>query len=156
MATSTPSFPSEACESLQADSPSASRTSFLSDIEKQEQLDSHSSQECNIGAPLKISPSHLSQPSSPGIPDGGVTAWLQVLCGFFLFFNSWSVTLPTRRTKQHANLSSWQGIDQLIWCLPGLLQFRTAPRRFSFRRFLDWLGRSFHALLHHDLRWPTG
>ncbi|WPA97974.1 uncharacterized protein RHO25_002585 [Cercospora beticola] len=47
--------------------------------------------ECDIGAPLEISPSHLSQPSSPGIPDGGPTAWLQFLCGFFLFSNSWGV-----------------------------------------------------------------
>ncbi|PPJ59806.1 hypothetical protein CBER1_04345 [Cercospora berteroae] len=91
MAASTQGFPSKAYESPQADSPAASRTSSLSDIEKQEQLDSHSSQNYDTGAPLRISPSHLSQPSSPGIPDGGLTAWLQVLCGFFLFFNSWGV-----------------------------------------------------------------
>jgi hypothetical protein len=28
-------------------------------------------------------------PQAPGIPDGGVVAWLQVLGSFFLFFNSW-------------------------------------------------------------------
>ncbi|TKA59217.1 hypothetical protein B0A55_12397, partial [Friedmanniomyces simplex] len=43
------------------------------------------------GAPLEISPSHLSQPPQPGIPDGGFMAWLQVACGFFMFFNSWGL-----------------------------------------------------------------
>lgn len=43
------------------------------------------------GAPLDISPSHLSQPPHPSIPNGGLTAWLQVLSGFFLFFNSWGL-----------------------------------------------------------------
>lgn len=33
--------------------------------------------------------SHLSQPARPDIPNGGLTAWLQVVAGFFLFFNSW-------------------------------------------------------------------
>ena len=41
------------------------------------------------GAPLEHTYSHLSVPAQPGIPDGGFTAWLQVTCGFFLFFNSW-------------------------------------------------------------------
>ncbi|KAK4543411.1 hypothetical protein LTR36_005554 [Oleoguttula mirabilis] len=43
------------------------------------------------GAPLEISFSHLSVPAQPGIPNGGFTAWLQVACGFFLFFNSWGL-----------------------------------------------------------------
>ena len=43
------------------------------------------------GAPLEISPSHLSQPPQLGIPNGGFTAWLQVACGFFMFFNSWGL-----------------------------------------------------------------
>ncbi|GIZ37958.1 hypothetical protein CKM354_000138600 [Cercospora kikuchii] len=89
MAASMRSLPPEACESPRANS--LSRASSLSDIEKQEPDNHHSLQECSIGAPLEISPSHLSQPSSPGIPDGGLTAWLQVLCGFFMFFNSWGV-----------------------------------------------------------------
>lgn len=25
------------------------------------------------------------------VPNGGLTAWLQVLCSFFLFFNSWGM-----------------------------------------------------------------
>lgn len=43
------------------------------------------------GSPLEISPSHLSQPPTPYIPNGGLIAWLQVLSGFFLFFNSWGL-----------------------------------------------------------------
>lgn len=42
-------------------------------------------------APLEISPSHLSVPAQPGIPNGGFVAWLQVACGFFMFFNSWGL-----------------------------------------------------------------
>ncbi|EME38853.1 hypothetical protein DOTSEDRAFT_92146 [Dothistroma septosporum NZE10] len=30
-------------------------------------------------------------PATPYIPDGGFTAWLQVISGFFLFFNSWGL-----------------------------------------------------------------
>ena len=45
------------------------------------------------GAPLEISPSHLSQPPQPGIPNGGFTAWLQVVCGFMMFFNCWYAIL---------------------------------------------------------------
>ncbi|KAH9824546.1 Major Facilitator Superfamily, partial [Teratosphaeria destructans] len=43
------------------------------------------------GAPLEISPSHLSVPAHPGIPNGGFVAWLQVACGFCMFFNSWGL-----------------------------------------------------------------
>jgi MFS family permease len=43
------------------------------------------------GPTLEISPSQLNQPPQPGIPDGGFTAWVQVVCGFFMFFNSWGL-----------------------------------------------------------------
>lgn len=41
------------------------------------------------GAPLESAISYQSVPAQPSIPDGGTMAWLQVLAGFFMFFNSW-------------------------------------------------------------------
>ena len=41
------------------------------------------------GAPLELAISYQSVPAQPSIPNGGTTAWLQVLSGFFMFFNSW-------------------------------------------------------------------
>ena len=41
------------------------------------------------GAPLEAAISYQSVPAQPSIPDGGTVAWLQVLAGFFMFFNSW-------------------------------------------------------------------
>lgn len=45
----------------------------------------------NTGAPLEPSKSRPSINNAAAIPDGGLTAWLQVLGAFFLFFNSWYV-----------------------------------------------------------------
>lgn len=41
------------------------------------------------GAPLESTISYQSVPAQPSIPNGGTVAWLQVLAGFFMFFNSW-------------------------------------------------------------------
>lgn len=41
------------------------------------------------GAPLESAISYQSVPAQPSIPNGGTLAWLQVLSGFFMFFNSW-------------------------------------------------------------------
>lgn len=41
------------------------------------------------GAPLESAISYQSVPAQPSIPNGGTIAWLQVLSGFFMFFNSW-------------------------------------------------------------------
>jgi hypothetical protein len=41
------------------------------------------------GAPLESAISYQSVPAQPSIPDSGTMAWLQVLAGFFMFFNSW-------------------------------------------------------------------
>lgn len=54
------------------DTPFTSYAPSIHDVEKTQEQD---------GAPLEISPSHLSQPPHPLIPDGGLTAWLQVLSG---------------------------------------------------------------------------
>ncbi|EMC98162.1 hypothetical protein BAUCODRAFT_137947 [Baudoinia panamericana UAMH 10762] len=41
-------------------------------------------------APSLYNPADI-EAAQPGIPDGGFAAWLQVACGFFLFFNSWGL-----------------------------------------------------------------
>lgn len=41
------------------------------------------------GAALESAISYQSISAQPSIPDGGTVAWLQVLAGFFMFFNSW-------------------------------------------------------------------
>jgi len=49
----------------------------------------------------KIATTASSKPSVNNIklvPNGGLTAWLQVLASFFLFFNSWVNMPPTDRT----------------------------------------------------------
>lgn len=54
------------------ETPFASQAPSIHNVEKDEERD---------GGPLEISPSHLSQPPHPLIPDGGLTAWLQVVAG---------------------------------------------------------------------------
>lgn len=41
------------------------------------------------GSPLELAISYQSVPAQPSIPNGGTMAWLQVLAGFCMFFNSW-------------------------------------------------------------------
>ncbi|CAK3783641.1 hypothetical protein DOTSEDRAFT_92146 [Lecanosticta acicola] len=87
----------ESFESEKIETPDSSRAhsqAFPTDLEQQntnqspeDPLRTYSTD----GSPLEISPSHLSQPASLLIPDGGRVAWLQVVSGFFLFFNSWGL-----------------------------------------------------------------
>jgi hypothetical protein len=51
------------------------------------------------GAPLEPSKSRPSINNAAAIPDGGLTAWLQVIGAFFLFFNSWYVLDPILRSQ---------------------------------------------------------
>ena len=44
-----------------------------------------------IGAPLSIVPSKHSVTNIKSVPNGGTKAWLQVLGGFFIFFNTWGI-----------------------------------------------------------------
>ena len=45
----------------------------------------------SVGEKLEPSKSRPSINNAAAIPNGGLTAWLQVLGAFFLFFNSWYV-----------------------------------------------------------------
>jgi hypothetical protein len=49
----------------------------------------HNTLEPSDGGPLESAVSYQSVPAQPSIPNGGTIAWLQVLAGFFMFFNSW-------------------------------------------------------------------
>jgi hypothetical protein len=51
------------------------------------------------GAPLEPSKSRPSINNAAAMPNGGLTAWLQVLGAFFLFFNSWYVLDPILRLQ---------------------------------------------------------
>lgn len=57
--------------------------------EKEQQATDESEQ---AGAPLEPSKSRPSINNAAAIPNGGLTAWLQVVGAFFLFFNSWYVS----------------------------------------------------------------
>jgi hypothetical protein len=43
----------------------------------------------NVPVSAPTAPGHVNDLSS--VPNGGLTAWLQVVGGFFLFFNTWYV-----------------------------------------------------------------
>lgn len=44
-----------------------------------------------MGAELEKKATKFSVNNVSSIPNGGLTAWLQVLGAFFIFFNTWSV-----------------------------------------------------------------
>lgn len=48
----------------------------------------------SIETPLPLTTTSGSGLPTP--PNGGLTAWLQVLGGFFVYFNTWSVEKPGR------------------------------------------------------------
>ncbi|OTA23885.1 hypothetical protein BTJ68_13046 [Hortaea werneckii EXF-2000] len=112
-------------------------------------LTQRAEQEKGDGAPLDISPSHLSVPPQPGIPNGGFTAWLQVACGFCMFFNSWglinafgvwqdyySTTLIPSRSNSNI---SWIGsIEAFLLCCCTIFAGPLFDRGYA--RQLVWAG----------------
>lgn len=81
-----------------------------------------------------IAPETDSTPSSPpsqaaptasssDIPDGGITAWLQVIGAFFLFFNSWGIvnTFGAFQTYYDSALSSTPSAISWIGSIQGFL-----------------------------------
>lgn len=56
-----------------------------------------------VGEKLEPSKSRPSINNAAAIPNGGLTAWLQVLGGFFLFFNSWYVARPRTLSAPRPN-----------------------------------------------------
>jgi hypothetical protein len=69
------------------------------------------------------------------IPDGGLTAWLQVLGANFLFFNSWFV----RRVEELLcinTITHMQGHREYVRSLPGVLR-KLSDRQLVIRNFVD-------------------
>ncbi|KAK5114232.1 hypothetical protein LTR85_010297 [Meristemomyces frigidus] len=101
------------------------------------------------GAPLEISPSHLSVPAQPGIPNGGFVAWLQVACGFFMFFNSWGLinafgvwqnyyTSTLLPTATNSNISWIGSIEAFLLCCTTIIAGPLFDRGHA--RALVWAG----------------
>lgn len=63
-------------------------------VTDEDQVDSEQQGITNVGEKLEPSKSRPSINNAAAIPDGGLTAWLQVLGAFFLFFNTWYVSKP--------------------------------------------------------------
>ena len=60
-------------------------------VTEEDQVDGEQREGTNVGEQLEPSKSRPSINNAAAIPDGGLTAWLQVLGAFFLFFNTWYV-----------------------------------------------------------------
>ena len=78
------------------ETPFTSRTPSLHDLGAEEdntphRVPTYATVHDREGPPLEVILTQLSVAPQPGIPDGGFTAWLQVACGFFMFFNSWGL-----------------------------------------------------------------
>lgn len=72
----------------------------------------------HIGAELEtIASSKPSVNNIRSVPNGGLTAWLQVLGSFFLFFNTWGVvnTYGTYQTYYESDLLSSSSPSNISW-----------------------------------------
>ncbi|KAL5378822.1 hypothetical protein DPSP01_008862 [Paraphaeosphaeria sporulosa] len=69
------------------------------------------------GAPLEPSKSRPSINNAAAIPNGGVTAWLQVVGAFFLFFNSWGIinTFGSYQAYYETNLLTSANPSAISW-----------------------------------------
>jgi MFS family permease len=89
------------------------------------------------GSNLQTSANSQAQALSgqSSIPDGGLTAWLQVLGANFLFFNSWFV----RRVEELLcinTITHMQGHREYVRSLPGVLR-KLSDRQLVIRNFVD-------------------
>lgn len=105
------------------------------------------------GAPLESAVSYQSVPAQPSIPNGGTIAWLQVLAGFFMFFNSWYALHC--QLYSELPLTNSQGLIERLRCLPIILHHHPHPRQQQQHRILDRLHPSFPHMLHHYLCRPS-
>jgi hypothetical protein len=77
------------------------------------------------------------------IPNGGTTAWLQVLGAFFLFFNSWGIS-KIDDMKKYRNLANHSN-SQHFWRLSDLLPVWHPLVFLTFGHLMDRIGTSFLA-----------
>ncbi|KAK3203221.1 hypothetical protein GRF29_112g563471 [Pseudopithomyces chartarum] len=71
----------------------------------------------NVGEKLEPSKSRPSINNAAAIPNGGLTAWLQVLGAFFLFFNSWGIinTFGSYQAYYETNLLTTSDPSAISW-----------------------------------------
>lgn len=76
----------------------------------------NSSDEKRIGTESKPAPSPAGPPGGPP-PDGGLTAWLQVLGSYFLFFNTWGLlnTFGTYQTFYESGQLFTETSSNISW-----------------------------------------
>lgn len=89
-------------------------------ISNPSELDSGKNEKFNSSSPDsptsdQNTPQHLASVGPP--PNGGLTAWLQVLAGFLLFFNSWGIVnaFGEFQTYYQANLLSSSTSSAISW-----------------------------------------
>ena len=89
---------------------------------------------------LEVTPSALyavrSRPESIATKDGGLTGWLQVLSGYFLFFNCWYATTRFDKSKERADIIL-QGTSERFRRLSDVLQYWPLGRYFQYADILD-------------------
>jgi hypothetical protein len=76
------------------------------------------------------------QSKAPDFPDGGLTAWLQVLGCFFLWFNSWYAFHPYTPFDHH-KLNRKQGSYKRIRSLSNILSERSLTRPYAIANSMD-------------------
>lgn len=77
-------------------------------------------------AGILSSASSVILPLKQGPPDGGTTAWLQVLGAFFMYFNTWG--------KHPMSVCCLEGIEFADGCFPIQVLYPVMDRIRSFTR----------------------
>ena len=117
----------------------SSTTSFsdtdLKDVEKNEPAEDEATKEKAEAAPAvagqtpPINPMHPSQ-----FPDGGTRAWMVVFgahCALFVSFGNHPLA------QENVQRLTTSRLDQLYWCLPGVLRNTSAQKLHSSRDRMD-------------------
>ena len=97
---------------------------------------------CEDGAPLSIVPSKHSVTNIKSVPNGGTKAWLQVLGGFFIFFNTWGIvnavswlgnrysSLVPQADRSYCSLASTKATMRPVYCKHQVLATSAGSARF--------------------------
>lgn len=91
-----------------------------------------------VAAEAEAKPAAPPGPPGGPAPNGGTKAWLQVLGGWMLFFNTWVSSTSGIRLRPNS-LTLRVGRSQHLWCLPDLLRRRRSIHRFIVGHLMDRL-----------------
>ena len=122
-----------------------------SNVTDREPYEKAAEAEANIPQPQKPAG---GPPGGPP-PNGGTTAWLQVLGGFFLFFNTWVCVINCSRVslvdRHHVSSLSFQaqvnelntditsGHPKHLRCVPNILRIRRSLHGNLVKHLMDWI-----------------